>query len=81
MADIQRGESIEEATLVAYLQRAQKQSDPEARVVMVSAVDQKEKLAECIRSGAVDFIVKPFDKARLRGFFDKYLARDDSTLP
>ena len=48
--------------------------DPKARVVMISAVDQKEKLAECIQSGAIDFIVKPFDKLRLRSFFDKYLA-------
>ena len=45
---------------------------PEARVVMVSAVDQREKLTECIRLGVVDFIVKPFDKVRLKGFFEKY---------
>jgi two-component system chemotaxis response regulator CheY len=52
------------------------QDDPEARVVMVSAVNQKEKLAECIRAGAIDFIVKPFDRESLRGFFAKYLAAD-----
>jgi two-component system chemotaxis response regulator CheY len=46
--------------------------DPAARVVMVSAVDQKGKLTECIRLGALDFIVKPFDKARLKSFFAKY---------
>jgi two-component system chemotaxis response regulator CheY len=46
--------------------------NPAARVVMVSAVDQKGKLTECIRLGALDFIVKPFDKARLRSFFAKY---------
>ncbi len=49
-------------------------ADPQARVVMISAVDQKEKLSECIGTGAVDFIVKPFDSARLRRFFEKYLA-------
>ena len=49
-----------------------RQDDPAARVVMVSAVDQREKLTECIRLGAADFIVKPFDKARLRSFFEKY---------
>ena len=48
--------------------------DPQARVVMISAVDQKDKLTECIENGAIDFIVKPFDKLRLRSFFDKYLA-------
>jgi two-component system, chemotaxis family, chemotaxis protein CheY len=51
--------------------------DPHARVVMVSAVDQKEKLSECIRLGAMDFIVKPFDKTSLRGVLDK-LHRDAS---
>ena len=54
-----------------------RQEDPAARVVMVSAVDQKGKLSECIHLGAIDFIVKPFDKARLMGFFEKY-GRDKS---
>jgi two-component system chemotaxis response regulator CheY len=49
-----------------------KQEDPGATVVMVSAVDQKAKLTECIRLGAADFIVKPFDKERLKSFFTKY---------
>ncbi|MFN0053828.1 MAG: response regulator, partial [Planctomycetales bacterium] len=53
-----------------------REEDPAARIVMVSAVDQKGKLSECIRLGAIDFIVKPFDKARLKGFFEKY-GRDD----
>ena len=52
-------------------------ADPQARVVMISAVDQKEKLSECIGSGAVDFIVKPFDTQRLKRFFDKYLAAEN----
>ena len=48
--------------------------DPQARIIMVSAVDQKEKLAECIRTGAIDFIVKPFDKSGLQSILEKYLA-------
>ena len=52
-------------------------ADPRARVVMISAVDQKEKLSECIGSGAVDFIVKPFDTERLKRFFEKYLAAEN----
>jgi two-component system chemotaxis response regulator CheY len=55
--------------------RSLRQEDPQAQIVMVSAVDQKEKLLECVRLGAVDFIVKPFDKAGLKSFFEK-LARD-----
>ena len=48
-------------------------ADPAAQVVMVSAVDQKDKLAECIQCGALDFIVKPFDESRLQTFFEKQL--------
>jgi len=47
--------------------------DPKAQVVMISAVDQREKLTECIHHGAIDFIVKPFDGERLRALFDKQL--------
>lgn len=56
---------------VAALRRI-KEENSAAQVVMVSAVDQKSKLTECIRLGAMDFIVKPFDKARLKSFFTKY---------
>ena len=49
------------------------QYDPDARVVMVSAVNQKSKLAECIQAGAIDFIVKPFEKDSLQRFFEKHL--------
>jgi two-component system chemotaxis response regulator CheY len=45
---------------------------PESRVVMVSAVDQRAKLRECIALGALDFVVKPFDKERLLSLFKKY---------
>jgi len=50
--------------------RSIREFDPQARVCMVSAVNQREKLMECIRIGAIDFIVKPFDKAQLIALFD-----------
>jgi two-component system chemotaxis response regulator CheY len=53
--------------------RALRQEFPEAAVVMVTAIDQKEKLSECIRLGARDFIVKPFDRDHLRSLFERYL--------
>ena len=34
--------------------------DPDAKIVMVSAVNQTRKISEAIRSGAQDFIGKPF---------------------
>jgi len=51
--------------------RAIRDEDPSARVCMVSALNQREKLSECIRLGAIEFIVKPFDKARLASLFEK----------
>jgi two-component system chemotaxis response regulator CheY len=51
--------------------RAIRDYDPNARVCMVSAVNQREKLAECIRLGAIDFIVKPFEKTQLISLFEK----------
>jgi two-component system, chemotaxis family, chemotaxis protein CheY len=55
--------------------RAVRAQDATAQVVMVSAVDQREKLAECVRLGAIDFIVKPFDPTNLLKFFEK-IGRD-----
>jgi len=57
--------------------RAIRAADPSARVVMVSAIDQKSKLSECIRAGALDFVVKPFDRERLLGILRKYLPPRD----
>lgn len=54
--------------------RAIRGEDPQARVVMISAIDQRAKLNECIQLGALDFIVKPFDKQRLLSLFQTYLS-------
>ncbi len=40
--------------------------DDQAKVLIVSAIDQAAVLREAVRSGAADFIVKPFDKARAK---------------
>ena len=39
--------------------------NPNAKIVIVSAVDQRENLLEAIRSGATEYIVKPFDEPRV----------------
>jgi two-component system chemotaxis response regulator CheY len=46
-------------------------SHPDANVVMVSAVNQKDQLRQCIAEGAMDFVVKPFDSEQLRSFFQQ----------
>ena len=39
----------------------------EAKVVMCSAIGQKNVVIEAIQAGAKDFIVKPFSKERIEG--------------
>jgi two-component system chemotaxis response regulator CheY len=38
--------------------------DDQAKVLIVSAIDQTAVLKEAVRKGAADFIVKPFDRRR-----------------
>jgi len=51
--------------------KAIKAFDPAARVVMCSAMGQQGMVMDAIRSGAVDFIVKPFDSDRVIKALDK----------
>lgn len=39
--------------------------DKQAKVVMISAIDQRDALLEAIRQGAVDYVVKPFEDDRM----------------
>jgi len=39
--------------------------DKQAKVVMISAIDQRDALMESIRYGAVDYVVKPFEDDRM----------------
>lgn len=41
------------------------QIDPNAKVIMCSAMGQQTMVMEAIQSGALDFIVKPFDTDRV----------------
>ena len=45
--------------------------DPQARVVVVTALDQKQALMDSIREGAIDFIVKPFERQRVLNLLAK----------
>lgn len=44
---------------------------PEAQVIVVTALDQKQTLMDSIQNGAIDFIVKPFDRARVLSLLRK----------
>src|SRR5262249_38957255 len=45
--------------------------DPDAQVVMVTALDQKQTVRDSIDAGAIDFIVKPFQRERVVGLLTK----------
>jgi two-component system chemotaxis response regulator CheY len=52
--------------------RAICQSDPQARVVMVSALGQQAMVVSAIQAGAKDFIVKPYQPERVLGAVAKW---------
>ncbi len=52
--------------------------DSEARVCVVSALDQKHVLKEAFQIGAADFIVKPFDRRFLVETLDKLVTPQTS---
>jgi len=47
--------------------------DKNARVIVITAIDQREALMDAIKSGAKDFIVKPFDEERVVSAVSKAL--------
>ncbi len=40
--------------------------DPDAKVAMVTAMGQQQVIMEAIKTGAKDFVVKPFDPTRMQ---------------
>ena len=48
--------------------------DPTARVIMCSALGQESKVLEAVKSGAKDFVVKPFQADRVIDAVGKALA-------
>lgn len=49
--------------------------DPQAKVIMVSAMGQQTMVMEAIQAGAKDFIVKPFQQDRIVQAVEKVLQR------
>ena len=48
--------------------------DSEANVVMITALGQKEQVLACIKAGARDFIIKPFDQERVTETLDHLMS-------
>ena len=47
------------------------ETDPCARIIMVTAASQKNKMLEAIRHGAADFIAKPFEPEQIVSIINK----------
>lgn len=50
-----------------------KQGDPEAKIIMCSAMGQQKMVVEAIETGAKDFVVKPFDEGRVLDAINRVL--------
>ena len=48
--------------------------DPDARVVMICALGQKDQVIAAVKAGARDFIIKPFDRERVQATLGRLLA-------
>ena len=48
--------------------------DPNAKIIMCSAMGQQAMVVEAIQAGAKDFLVKPFQKERVVDAVNKHLA-------
>jgi two-component system, chemotaxis family, chemotaxis protein CheY len=55
--------------------------DPQAKVVMCSALGQESMIAESIEAGAKDFIVKPFKPTKVLKVVRSVLGLDENFLP
>jgi two-component system, chemotaxis family, chemotaxis protein CheY len=47
--------------------------DPNAKVVMLTALGQESVVLEAVKSGAKDFVVKPFERDRILSAINKLL--------
>jgi len=52
-----------------------KNLDPDAKVVMVSALGQQTMVIEAIKAGAKDFVVKPFEPEKILSTVRKFVGQ------
>lgn len=52
-----------------------KHFDSEAKVIMVTAAGQKDKMMDAIKNGASEFVTKPFDKEEIKKAVTEVLSK------
>ncbi len=55
--------------------RVIREASAEVRVIMITAVDQRDSMLEAMRLGVSDFVVKPFDDDRIVSAVEKAMSR------
>jgi two-component system, chemotaxis family, chemotaxis protein CheY len=45
-------------------------TEPKAKIVMVTAIDQKSKIDECLAAGAADYLIKPLGSDMIKRVVD-----------
>ncbi len=51
--------------------------DPNAKVIVISALGQKNVLKDAFKLGAADFVVKPFDKRTLTNTLEQFATSEE----
>lgn len=51
-----------------------RENDPEAKIVVISAIDQRQPLMDALKHGAADYVVKPFEKDRVQEAISRVIA-------
>jgi two-component system chemotaxis response regulator CheY len=49
-------------------------ADPKAKVVVISAIEQRQPLMQALKLGAADYVVKPFEKDRVEEAISRVIA-------
>ncbi len=52
-----------------------RETSTDVRVIMITAVDQRDSMLEAMRLGVSDFVVKPFDDDRIVSAVEKAMSR------
>jgi len=52
--------------------RAIKKIDPSARVIMISSSGKSHIVQDAMKFGALDYVLKPFDNARMNMILSRY---------
>ncbi|CAG0944051.1 Chemotaxis protein CheY [Candidatus Brocadiaceae bacterium] len=50
--------------------------DKQAKVIIISAIDQRDSLTDAIRNGATDYVVKPFEDDRMISTLNNIFSED-----